>query len=72
MSLGESLPESLPKALAEALAKSLSKTRGEHPPSGGVISSQYRLVNSVFRAYREKRHDAHDKNSYHADTGRRL
>jgi hypothetical protein len=48
------------------LAKSLPKTWGEPPPNGGVISSQRRLVNSEFKAYRKERHDAHDKNPYHA------
>ena len=69
MSLGGTLPESLPKALAEALVKSLPKAWGEPPPYEGVISSQWRLVNSEFRTYREERHDAHDKNPYHAYTG---
>ena len=65
MSLGEALPESLPKALAEALAESLPKTGGEPSPNGGVISGQWRLVDSEFRTYRKERHDAHDKNPYH-------
>ena len=66
MSLGEILPENLPKALAEALAKSLAKTGAEPPPNEGVISRQWRLVNSEFRTYRKERHDALDKNPYHA------
>ena len=67
MSLGETLPESLPKALAEALAKSLPKTRGEPPPSEGVVSRQSRIVNSESRTCRKRRYDALDKNPYHAD-----